>query len=110
MTINFLQAPNAGAGGGFPMWVLMLGMFVITYFFFILPQKRKQKDEKKFSNEIKKGDKVVTIGGIHGRISGTEGDAVIIEVDKGIKIKMEKTSISKELTKKANTASTEAKS
>ena len=39
---------------------------------------------------IKKGDKVVTIGGIHGRISGTEGDAVIIEVDKGIKIKMEK--------------------
>ena len=66
----------------------------------IRPQQKKQKDQKKFLEEVKKGDNVVTIGGIHGRIVAIDGETIILEVEKGGKIKMDKTSISLEASKK----------
>jgi preprotein translocase subunit YajC len=91
------------AGGGSAMTgnlVLIGGIIVIFYFFMIRPQQKKQKDQKKFLDEIKKGDMAVTMGGIHGKIAAIEDDTVLLDVDKGTKIKVEKSSISLEASKK----------
>ena len=81
----------------------MLGlMFVIMYFFMIRPQQKKAKDQKKFIEEVKKGDYIVTIGGLHGRVAELEGDTFILEAEKGARLRFSKTSISMESTKAAN--------
>lgn len=90
-------------GGGNAMWGNMLlfgGIILIFYFFMIRPQQKKQKDQKKYLEAIKKGDKVVTVGGIHGKIVAIEGDTVTLEVDRGAKIVFEKSSISLDASKK----------
>lgn len=77
-------------------------IFVVLYFFMIRPQMKKQKQEKNFIHELKKGDKVVTKSGLHGKISdfSEKLDAVIIETGSG-KMTFDKSSISLELTNKA---------
>lgn len=79
------------------LWVGIIGIF---YFFMIRPQQKKQKDQKSFVENLKKGDNVVTIGGLHGRIASVEGTTVTLEVDRGVKMTFEKTSISREATAK----------
>jgi len=82
----------------------MMGLvMVVMYFFMIRPQTKKAKDQKNFINEIKKGDKVVTIGGIHGRVAKVNDDTLLVEVDGTTKLKIEKSVISIEFTKAANT-------
>ncbi len=71
------------------------------YFFMIRPQQKKAKEQKKFSEEVKKGDYVVTIGGVHGRIAEMEGDTIVLEVEKGGRIRFNKSSISMEATSAA---------
>ena len=84
----------------FPL--MMVLMFGILYFFMIRPQQKKAKDQKKFTEEIKKGDYVVTIGGMHGRIAEVEDDTFILEVERGARIKFSKSAVSMESTKAAN--------
>lgn len=79
------------------LWVAIIGVF---YFFMIRPQQKKQKDQKNFVDNLKKGDSVVTIGGLHGRIASVEGTTVTLEVDRGVKMTFEKSSISREATVK----------
>ncbi|MBK5277325.1 MAG: preprotein translocase subunit YajC [Bacteroidia bacterium] len=79
----------------------LIGVVVVFYFFMIRPQQKKSKDQKKFTEEIKKGDYVVTIGGMHGRVSEMEGDTFILEVERGGRIKLSKSAISMESTKAA---------
>ena len=79
----------------------ILAFAVIFYFFMIRPQQKKQKDAKKFIEELKKGDYVVTIGGAHGYIGEMEGDTFILEVEKGGRIRFNKSAISAEATKAA---------
>jgi preprotein translocase subunit YajC len=79
------------------LWVGIIGIF---YFFMIRPQQKKQKDQKSFIENLKKGDSVVTIGGLHGKIASVEGTTITLEVDRGVKMTFEKTSISKEATVK----------
>ena len=67
----------------------------------ILPQMKKSKAQKKFWSEIKKGDYIVTTGGIHGKITEIKETTVIIEIESGVKIKIEKSSISLELSQAA---------
>jgi len=91
------------AGGGSAMTgnlVLIGGIIVIFYFFMIRPQQKKQKDQKNFLNEIKKGDAVVTTGGIHGKVASIDDDTILLDVDRGTKIKVEKGSVSLEASKK----------
>lgn len=79
--------------------LLMFGlMFVVFYFFMIRPQMKKAKEEKKFRAELKKGDKIVTIGGIHGKIAEVKEDTLMIEVGEGHKLKVEKAAVSKDNT------------
>ena len=94
-----LQNQSPG-GGSSSFLILMVGMLVVFYFFIFRPQQKKQKDQKSFITDIKKGDNIVTIGGIHGKIFELSDDTLILEVEKGAKIKLEKSSISLEATKK----------
>lgn len=85
--------------------VFLFGSIIlIMYFFMIRPQQKKQKDTKKFIDEIKKGDDVVTIGGLHGKVFSVDGDTVQIELDRGLKVKIEKSAISLDFSKKSTTS------
>lgn len=90
---------QAGEGGGISSLILFGGMAIVFYFFMIRPQQKKQKDQKKFIEEIKRGDNVVTVGGIHGKVMSTDDTSVVLEVDKGVKLTVQKTAISLEASK-----------
>ena len=99
MTVTiFLQ--SAGTGSMLPY---LLAMFAIMYFFMIRPQIKRQKNEKKFQTSIKKGDKVITTSGIHGKIIefNQNDNTCIIETSAG-RIKFERSAISMEMSKKLN--------
>ncbi|MDH3709649.1 MAG: preprotein translocase subunit YajC [Cyclobacteriaceae bacterium] len=93
-----LQAPGGNSGGTIN-FILIGGILLVFYFFMIRPQQKKQKDQKKFISEIKKGDMVVSIGGIHGKVTAIDENTVTLEVDRGARIKFEKSSISLESSK-----------
>jgi preprotein translocase subunit YajC len=97
---------QAQAPGGIPMQTIIMvgGMIIIFYFFMIRPQQKKTKDANKFREEIKRGDLIVTIGGLHGRVISQDKDTITLEVDRDVKLKFEKTAISMEATKKAQAA------
>ncbi|MDP5093492.1 MAG: preprotein translocase subunit YajC [Polaribacter sp.] len=97
-SIIFLQA-----GGGLASMLPFLAMILVLYFFMIRPQMTRQKKEKAFQSEIKKGARVVTSSGIHGKIADIHDadNTVTIETAAG-KIKFERSAISMELSKKYN--------
>ena len=72
---------------------MIILMFVIMYFFMIRPQRKQQKELEKFRNELKKGDKVITAGGIYGTIGEIEEKTVLLKVDGDVKIRVDKGSI-----------------
>src|SRR5882757_5899011 len=82
-----------------PNLFLMVGIIAVFYFFMIRPQQKKVKDQKKFIEELKKGDDVVTIGGIYGRIAEIEGDTMILEIERGGRIKVTRSAVSMDTTK-----------
>lgn len=95
-SIFFLDAPagdGAPAGGGYQMLIMIGIIIVVFYFFMIRPQQRKQKAELKMRESLAKGDKVITIGGIHGRIVSVDDLTALVEVDNGVKIKFEKSAL-----------------
>ncbi len=95
----FLQASTSGISSMLPF----LAMIVVIYFFMIRPQMAKQKKEKKFQAEIKKGTRVITSSGIHGKIVEVNENDNTITIETGAgKIKFEKVAISMELTNKLN--------
>jgi preprotein translocase subunit YajC len=77
------------------MWVGIIGVF---YFFMIRPQQKKQKDQKLLLENLKKGDSVVTIGGMHGKVFAVDATTVTLEMDKGVKLTFEKASIARLVT------------
>lgn len=95
-----LSAPGGGAMGQLLMILLII---VVFYFFMIRPQMKKAKDEKIFKESLLKGDKIVTIGGVHGKIVDVNETTFIVEVDNNVKLKIEKTAVSAEATKQYQT-------
>jgi preprotein translocase subunit YajC len=83
-------------GEGGSTIIMFVLMFVVFYFFMIRPQSKKAKEDKKFREELKKGDKVVTIGGIHGKVADVKESAVVLEVGNNVKFKVEKSAISRD--------------
>ena len=69
-------------------------LMVVFYFFMIRPQQKKAKDARKFRESLQKGSKVVTIGGIHGKVVELSDTTVLLEVDNGVKLLFERTAIS----------------
>ena len=86
----------------FASFIPMLLIIVVFYFFMIRPQMKKAKDHKKFVEELKKGDKVVTTAGIHGKIVDMNETTFLIDVDGGTKIRFERSAISLESSKALN--------
>lgn len=93
---------QAGGGSSITSFLPIIAMVAIFYFFFIRPQQRKQKETKKYLTEIKKNDMVVTVGGIHGKIVEVSDTTVLVDVDRGTKLLIEKSSISLDASKKLN--------
>ncbi|MEJ6736709.1 MAG: preprotein translocase subunit YajC [Flavobacteriales bacterium] len=93
-----LQAAPAGDSSGFGMeQIIMFGAIgLVFYFFMIRPQMKKQKEAKQFKESLVKGSKIITIGGIHGKIVEIKDDTVMVEVEGGNRMKLEKSAISKE--------------
>ena len=85
---------GSGASGGMGNIIFIALICVVFYFFMIRPQMKKAKDQKKYMEGIKKGDKIVTIGGIHGKIAEVSDTTFIIEVEGGNRLKIQKNAVS----------------
>ena len=95
-----MQAPAATeaveqqpTGGGWSFWIMMLLIFVVFYFFMIRPQTKKQKELQQQRDALKQGDKVITTGGIHGKVKEIRDDAMLVEIASGVTIKVSKDAI-----------------
>ena len=92
----FAMAGNAAQEGGRPGYegiIMLVLMFAIFYFLLIRPQQKRAKQHRELVNNLKVGDSVVTAGGIHGKIASVQDGSVNIEIATGVKIKMNRTSI-----------------
>lgn len=107
-TLYLLQAP---AGGGTMQLILLGGMILVFWLFMIRPQAKKAKEAKSFQENLQKGDKVVTIAGIHGTINkiNEDGTTMMMETSPGSYIKIEKSAISIEWSKALTSSATPAK-
>ncbi len=96
--VPFLQsagaAPSASGTASLLTFLPVIFIFVIFYFFMIRPQNKKQKETERMINALKKGDKVITIGGIHGTVSSVKEKTIIVKVDDNCKIEFNRTAIS----------------
>lgn len=99
--MNFSLLAQAAAGGQSAiiyqvvMWIGIIGVF---YFFMIRPQQKKQKEQKELINNLKKGDSVVTIGGVHAKVYAVDEAIVTLEIDKGVKLTIDKTAVARTIT------------
>jgi preprotein translocase subunit YajC len=85
------------AGESWVSFLPLIGIAVVMYFFMIRPQQRKAADAKKFRESIAKGSTIVTIGGLHGKVLDLTDEAVTIEVDKGTRLKFDRSAIAREV-------------
>lgn len=91
---NILLMASPDGEGGIMSFLPLILIIIVFYFFMIRPQLKKQKDQKKFREALGKGDKVVTIGGIHGKIVELKESSVVLDLGNGIQITVEKMAIS----------------
>ncbi len=101
-TYIFLMSPASGDSGspGYMNLVFLLALFAVMYFFMIRPQTKKAKDQKNFLETLQKGDKIITVAGIHGRITRiNENGTLEVEIDTNTKVMMERSGISMEYTR-----------
>lgn len=101
MTILGILLQETGQGG-MSTWIMIAAMFAVVYFFMIRPQVKKNKEQMNYRTTLKNGDRIVTTGGIHGRISGMKDTTMIIETEGGGKLKIEKSAVSMELSRALN--------
>jgi len=86
--------PEGGSGGGSTTMLLMLGAIILVFYFFMIrPQQKKQKQIQSFREALKRGDKIITIGGIHGKITDVQETTFTIEVGDGTKFTIEKAAV-----------------
>lgn len=97
MTLSFVlaQAQPAPASGGFnPSFFIMMGLvFVVFYFFIIRPQRRRDDQRRQLIEAVKKGDRVVSVGGIHGTVLRVDEGSLLVEVDQNVKLRFDKNAI-----------------
>lgn len=91
------------SSGGYTGFIFMLVVLFVLYFFMIRPQQRRQREQKKYIEAIETGQTVVTVGGLHGKIISIDKQTLTLEIDKGTKVTIERTSISYEASKRLST-------
>lgn len=96
----FMAQPAGSSGTSNPLvtFLPLILVFVVFYFFMIRPQMKKQKDMNNYRNSLKKGDKVVTTGGIYGRVIDVKDNIVMLDVGGDIKLKVDKSALLKDPT------------
>lgn len=98
LTSILLMTPSGGQGSGYSSLIFLGLIMVVFYFFFIRPQAKKAKDLRKYREALKKGDKIVTIGGIHGKIVEVQETTFTIEVEDSSRIRFEKSAVAGDAT------------
>lgn len=87
------QAIGGGQGGGIMAFLPLILLFVVFYFLLIRPQQKRAKQHKSFMENLKKGDTVVTSGGLYGKITGITDEAVTIEIAEKVRVKVLKSAV-----------------
>ena len=82
-----------GGGGGFSSLIMMVVIFAIFYFILIRPQQKKMKEHKKMVDELKKGDEIVTAGGMYATVENTTPDTLTVKIAEGVKDKITRSSV-----------------
>ena len=88
-----LQTEAGAQGGGWSFWIMMILIFVVMWLFMIRPQQKKQKELEKQRDSMRAGQKVVTAGGLHGKLKSVEGDIFQVEIAKDVVIRIDKSSV-----------------
>lgn len=88
----FMPQKEGQKGGGYSSLIFLVLIIVVFYLFFIRPQMKRSKDQKKFRENLKNGDKIITIGGIHGKIVEVRETSFIIDSE-GTRLKIEKSAV-----------------
>ena len=94
--LNIILMAPQGQGqqqNGWYSFLPLILIIVVFYFFFIRPQMKRSKDQKKFKESLEKGQKVITIGGIHGKVVEIQDTTVTIEVENNVRLRVEKYAI-----------------
>lgn len=86
-------AAGQGAQGGFGPFVPLILMFVIFYFLLIRPQQKKQKQHREMISNLKKGDRIITGGGIHGRVTGVGDTTLTVEIAEKVRVKVNRSNV-----------------
>jgi preprotein translocase subunit YajC len=89
-----IGAPAGEQANPLAMFLPLILIFIVFYFFIIRPQKKKEDNRKKMIEAVKKNDKVITIGGIHGTVTQVDDTSVLVQVDNNTKIRVEKSALS----------------
>jgi len=95
-TAYAMGAPGGDAsapGGGFSGLIMMVAIFAIFYFILIRPQQKKMKEHKKMVEELKKGDEIVTAGGMYAVVENTTPDTLTVKIAEGVKVKITRSSV-----------------
>ena len=93
-----LGTGGAEGGGGFQPLILMGAMFAIFYFLLIRPQQKKNKEHRQMLSNLRKGDRIVTSGGIHGRITGMDENTLTVEIAEKVRVKVSRGNVAGLLT------------
>lgn len=88
-----LMSPQGSEDGGSSSLIFLLLIVVVFYFFMIRPQMKKQKELRKYREALKKGDRIVTTGGIYGKISEIKDNIIIIEVEDKMRLRIDKNAV-----------------
>lgn len=101
-TVLQTAAPAASsAAGSASIWIMLILIFVVMWFFMIRPQRKQQKALEEMRRSLKKGDKVVTAGGIYGVVADLDERTVLMKVDGEVKLRVDKSSIQKDMSDQA---------
>ena len=93
MTLLTILLQQQGQGAGWPIIIMMVALVAIFYFFMIRPQTKRQKEIRKFREALSVGDKVVTAGGIYGKIKEIKDNIIVLEIADNVRIRIDKSSI-----------------
>lgn len=99
-----LQAAPARPGGFDPMFLMMMvSLFLIFYLLVFRPQQKRQREQEDMLKSIAKGDRVVTTGGVHGKVVGTTDDVLTLEIDevKGVRVKIDRRGVERRIERSA---------